>query len=139
VEIKRPPAKLGGKRAEFAKGTAVTGAKGFVFLSGVTGRDPNTGEVVKGGIDAQVKVIFEEIKSRLEELGTSLENIVHIRMDWTDPAGVMDALQKVWKEYCPRFAQDNPDRDPPAMTGLGIVALHAPGMLIEVTVTAAIP
>ena len=138
MEIRRPPAKLGPKRAEWAKGTAVTGARGFVFLGGVTGRDPKTGDVVPG-IDAQMKVIFEEVKSRLEELGTSLENICHIRMDWTDPAGVIDALQKVWKEYCPRFAEDNPDRDPPAMTGLGVAALHAPGMLIEVTVIAAIP
>ena len=139
MEIRRPPAKLGGKRAEWAKGTAVTGAKGFVFLSGTTGRDPRTGEVVKGGIDAQVKVIFEEIKSRLEELGTSLENICHIRMDWTDPTGVMAALEKVWKEYCPCFSQDNPDRDPPAMTGVPVKELHAPGMLIEVTVIAVIP
>ena len=138
MEIKRPPAAIGGKRAAWAKGTAVTGAKGFVFLGGSTGRDPKTGEVVEG-IDAQMKVIFEDIKGRLEELGTSLENICHIRIDWTDPTGVIDALEKVWKEYCPRFSAENPDRDPPAMTGLGIAALHAPGMLVEVTVTAAIP
>ena len=138
MEIRRPPAKLGPKRAEWAKGTAVTGAKGLVFLGGVTGRDPKTGDVVPG-IDAQMKVIFEDVKSRLEELGTSLENICHIRMDWTDPAGVMAALEKVWKEHCPRFSQDNPDRDPPAMTGVPTKELHAPGMLIEVTVIAAIP
>ena len=139
MEIRRPFATIAGKRMAWAKGTAVTGAKGFVFLAGATGRDPKTGEVVAGGMDAQMKVIFEDIKSRLEELGTSLENICHIRMDWTDPTGVMDALEKVWKEYCPRFAEDNPDRDPPAMTGLGVAALHAPGMLIEVSVIAAIP
>jgi len=139
VEIKRPPAKMAGKRLEWAKGAAVTGAKGLVFLSGVTGRDPETSEVVEGGIDAQMMAIFVEVKSRLEELGTSLENICHIRMDWTDPSGVLDALQKVWQELCPRFALDNPDRDPPPTTGVGVAALHAPGMLIEITVTAAIP
>ena len=139
MEIRRPRDLRAGKRLEWAKGTAVTGAKGFVFLSGITGRDPKTGEVVKGGIDAQVKVIFESIKGKLEELGTSMENICHIRMDWTDPAGVMEALQKVWKEHCPRFAEDNPDRDPPAMTGLQVKALALPEMLIEVTVIAVIP
>ena len=139
MEIRRPPAKMAGKRLEWAMGTAVTGAKGLVFLSGVTGRDPQTGQVVEGGIDAQMMAIFVEVKNRLEELGTSMENICHVRMDWTDPSGVLDALQKVWKELCPRCALDNPDRDPPPSTGLGVAQLHAPGMLIEITVTAAIP
>ena len=139
MEIRRPRDVLGGKKMGWAKGTAVTGAKGFVFLAGVTGRDPKTGEMVPGGMDGQMDMIFQHIKGKLEELGTSLENICHIRLEWTDSTGVKEALEKVWKKYCPRFSQDNPDGDPPAATGVTIKALHAPDVIIEVTVTAAIP
>ena len=139
MKIKRPRDVRAGKQLEWAKGTAVTGAKGFVFLSGITGRDFKTGELVKGGIDVQMDTIFGYIDAKLKELGTNMENICHIRMDWADPAGVMDALEKCWQKYCPRFSKNNPDRDPPATTGLGIKELHAPGMLIEITVIAAIP
>jgi len=139
VEIRRPPDLRAGQPLGWAKGAAVIGAKGFVFLSGVTGRDPKTGKPVEG-VKAQTKVIFESIKRKLEELGTSLENICHIRMDWTgESAGAWEALQEFWKENCPRFAEDNPDRDPPAMTGLQVTALALPEMFIEVTVIAAIP
>jgi enamine deaminase RidA (YjgF/YER057c/UK114 family) len=139
MEIKRPRDVRAGKQLEWAKGTAVTGAKGFVFLSGITGRDPKTGELVKGGIDAQMDAIFGYVDAKLKELGSGMENICHIRMDWTDATGVTEALEKCWQKYCPRFSQKNPQRDPPAQTGVFIKDLHTPGMLIEITVTAAIP
>ena len=139
MQIKRPRDIRAGKQLEWAKGTAVTGANGFVFLTGITGRDPETGELVKGGIDVQMDTIFGYVDTKLKELGTNMENICHIRMDWTDPNGVTDALEKCWKKYCPRFSQDNPDRDPPAVTGIGIKELFAPDVLIEITITAAIP
>ncbi len=82
MEIKRPRDVRAGKQLEWAKGTRVTGAKGFVFLSGITGRDPKTGELVKGGIDAQMDTFFSYVDAKLKELGTSMENICHIRMDW---------------------------------------------------------
>jgi enamine deaminase RidA (YjgF/YER057c/UK114 family) len=139
MEIKRPRDVRAGKQLEWAKGTAVTGARGFVFLTGITGRDPKSGEVVPGGMDAQMYIIFGYIDAKLKELGSSMENICHIRMDWTDSTGVMEALEKCWQKYCPRFSQQNPDRDPPAVTGIGVSEMAAPGMVIEVTVTAAIP
>ena len=139
MEIKRPREVRAGKELEFAKGSAVIGARGYVFLTGITGRDPQSGNLVSGGIDAQMDAIFGSVDAKLAEMETSMENILHIRMDWTDSSGVFDALEKCWKKYCPRFSQDKPDRDPPAVTGVPVKELHAPGMLVEVTVIAAIP
>jgi len=139
MQIRRPREVRAGKQLWFAKGTAVTGASGLVFLSGITGRDPKTGNLVDGGIDAQMDAIFGSVDAKLRELGTSMENICHIRMDWTDSTGIAEACEKCWKKYCPQFSEDNPHRDPPAVTGVCVKELHAPGMLIEVSVIAAIP
>ena len=140
MQINRPRDVRAGKQLEWAKGTAVTGARGFAFLTGITGRDPKTGDLVPGGIDAQMDTIFGYVDAKLKEMGTSMENICHMRMDWIGGgSGVMEALEKCWQKYCPRFSQQNPQRDPPAVTGIGINELAVPGMLIEVTITAAIP
>ncbi len=143
MEIKRPTDMRGGQKAPYAKGTAVTGAKGFVFLSGVTGRDPETGIPVEG-IRAQTRIVWGSIKRKLEELGTSLENICHIRFDVVGQFGEgqealqvgegQEALQEFWKEHCPQFIEE-----PPSMTGVRVAGLVLPEMLIEITVTAAIP
>ncbi len=50
-------------------------AGGFVFLSGAEGRDDKT-NVPVSGIKAQTELALERIRERLEEAGTSLENVV---------------------------------------------------------------
>jgi len=63
---------LAGKEMVWGKG-AVAG--GFVFLSGAEGRDDKT-NVPVSGIKAQTELALERIRERLEEAGTSLENVV---------------------------------------------------------------
>ena len=135
----------GGKLMPWATGTAVWDAKGFVFLSGAEGRDPDT-DVVAEGAYAQTKMALAKIKQRLEEFGTSPDNICHIwyyTVGPDFPVGVQDdpksqerikALQEFWKENCPQFLTN-----PPASTLLGIAGLARKEMLIEIMVIAAIP
>ena len=58
----------------WAKGTAVKGAKGFIFLSGTEGHDPNQhfqkGGGIAEGAEAQWKLALQKIKDRLEEMGS---------------------------------------------------------------------
>ena len=68
MEIKRSPVVIAGQQASYAKGSAVTGAKGVVLLSGSVGVDVNTG-IVPEGAGQQAKLAMENIKSRLEEYG----------------------------------------------------------------------
>src|SRR5262249_4633155 len=66
----------GGRLMPWGKGTVVTGAKGFVFLSGNTATADDYDPFKKGGgavgdAAAQWRNILTNIKSDLEELGTS--------------------------------------------------------------------
>lgn len=56
----------------WAKGAV---ADGFVFLAGTEGIDPETLKPVEG-IEAQTRLALEKVKARLEEMGSSLSNIV---------------------------------------------------------------
>ncbi len=119
----------------------------MIWLSGTTGRDPDTdreprnweeerrgvGRVV-GGIKEQTKAAWTRIKEILDEVGAKLEDIVFIhyyvvnRDDWWD---AKEATREFWKEHCPDLAEN-----PRLGTLLKGVKLDLPDMLIEVEVVA---
>ena len=145
MQIQRSPVVIAGQPGGYAKGSSVTGAKGFVILSGSLGIDVNTGEVPEGGGE-QAKLAMENIKARLEEYGSSLKNILFWRryIKGEFPNGIVNdpgyqemdkALQEFWKENYPEHLREN---NPPASTLLGVTALAQPACLIEIEVIAAI-
>ena len=146
MEIKRSPVIIAGQSGRYAKGSAVTGARGFVLLSGSVGIDTANGQTPER-IGEQAKLAMENIKARLEEYGASLKNILFVRtyVKGDFPNGIVgdpkyqeatSAVQEFWKENCPEFQRDN---NPPASTLLGVTALAQPEFLIEIEVEAAIP
>ncbi len=147
MEKKTYPLYHAGKLMPWSKGTVIKDAKGFVFLSGTEGRDPETDEVVEG-IAAQTRLAFEKIKSRLEEMGSSLENICSIRTYIVGPEfpdGIeadpkwqasFKARTDFLKEHCPQLCYGS---NPPAGALIGVSGLGKKEMLIEVDVIAAIP
>jgi enamine deaminase RidA (YjgF/YER057c/UK114 family) len=138
----------GTQHMPWATGTAVRGAGGFVFLSGTAGTDPDTNIVVEG-MAAQAKLSMMKIKERLEEFGTSLDNICHL---WyyvkgpEFPEGVHNdpkwieaskAIDEFWHESgYPDFVSK---KNPLPSTLLGISSLAQKEMLIEITAIAALP
>ena len=145
MEIHRTPMIVAGQPRGYAKGTRAIGAKGFVWLSGVVGFDPDTGEIPEG-IREQTKLTMENIKSRLEEYGTSLQNIVLLRQYFKGefPNGVFSdpkypesaaVIEEFWKENCSEFLKEN---NPPAITILGVTALARPQIFLEIDVVAAV-
>ena len=144
MEIKRSPVIIAGQPAVYAKGSVVTGPKGLVFLSGSVGIDVNTGKVPKGAGE-QAKLAMENIKARLEEYGSSLNNILLVRkyIKGGFPDGIVndpvyqeigEATEKFWVDHCPEFLKEN---NPPASTLLGVSALAQPEFLLEIEVVAA--
>lgn len=118
----------------WAKGAVVNG---LVFLSGVEGRDPDTDEAPPT-MRAQAANCMQKIKVRLEELGSSLENIVIMTIYVTD-------LDEYFRErvdrhvvfgfleqHVPSFAEV-----PPAETLLQVAGLARRTMKIEIDVIAA--
>jgi enamine deaminase RidA (YjgF/YER057c/UK114 family) len=142
------PLYYGGKHMPWAKGTVVKDAKGFIWLAGSEGRDPQSpGLEVVEGAEAQAKMCWEKIKSRLEEMGSSLDNMLKVTTYVVGPfpEGVADsptwkAARRVreafFQQHCPDLCSD---KNPPASDLIGVAALADKKMLIEVAVVAAIP
>jgi enamine deaminase RidA (YjgF/YER057c/UK114 family) len=146
MEVKREPVVIGGERRAYAVGTSAVGAKGFVTLSGAVGENAETGEIPES-IGEQTTIALTNIKQRLEEMGSSLENIMHIwwYLVGPFPGGISNtdewkecarAIEYFWKDNCPEFYFKN---NPPAGTLLGVTALAGPKLKIEIMVIAAIP
>ena len=151
MELKTHKCYAGDKLMPWGKGTVVKGAKGFVFLGGRTawleGYDPRSsapGMVVQGAAE-QWQYVLERIKEDLEELGTSLDNIVKLTLyvKGPFPEGVakspnnrLDVMDKFFREHCPRLCSDN---NPPPSELIGVLSFAHPDMVVEIVCIAALP
>ena len=115
-----------GREMVWGKG-AVAG--GFVFLSGAEARADDTDEPV-GGIAAQTELALERIKSRLEEAGARLDDVVKFVWYLTDRALEQEfyAARDGWLE------RNAPDllHERSYASSLLIVGLAKPDMLVEI-------
>lgn len=83
-----------------------------------------------GGIRAQTKRTFENIKMVLEAAGATLNNVVRVLIFMTDP-NLQDEFNEVYQSY---FGTHLPPR-----TFVTVPALVHKDMLVEIEVTAALP
>lgn len=83
-----------------------TRAGNTVFFSGQIALDPATGEIVDGGIEAQARRAFDNLKAVCEAAGGSMDDIVRVGLYLTD-LGQFAAVNAVMGEY---FAQPYPAR-----------------------------
>lgn len=102
----------------------------LVFTSGIAGTDPMSGQLVEGGIRAQVRQTLENVKAVLEEAHTSLDCVVKVNAYLCDIGDFQD-YNAVYAEY---FGSD----PPPARTTVQVGAL--PGRaLVEIDAIAYVP
>src|SRR5262245_46315538 len=80
--------------------SSVTKANGFVFVSGTPPLDIETGKMVKGDIEAQTEASLKAVKHCLEAAGSSLENVVMVRV-YAANAGFYGAINRVYSRYFP--------------------------------------
>jgi len=78
----------------------------FVFVSGTGPQDPRSGRVVEGGIREQVNQALNNIKNLLEEVGSSMDDVVKVTVFLTD-IGNYGAMNEVYRSY---FAENAPAR-----------------------------
>jgi reactive intermediate/imine deaminase len=93
-----------------------------VYLSGQIPLDPQTGELVTGDIEAQVRQVFENLRAVARAGGGDLANAVKLNVYLTD-MGNFQTVNKVMAEY---FAQPYPAR-----AAVGVAALPR-GTTVEV-------
>jgi len=86
----------------------------MVFLSGQIPLDPATGEVVEGGIEAQARRAFDNLKAVVEAAGGTLEDVVRLGLYLTD-LGQFAAVNAVMAEY---FTAPYPARSTIEVAGL---------------------
>jgi 2-iminobutanoate/2-iminopropanoate deaminase len=86
----------------------------LVFTAGQIGLDPQTGEVVTGGIEAETRQALENIRQILSASGASLEDVVKTTVFLRD----MGDFVKMNEVYAGYFASDPPARSTVQVAGL---------------------
>jgi 2-aminomuconate deaminase len=89
----------------------------LLFLSGIGPRHPQT-EKIPEGIEAQTRACIANVKTILEDAGSSLEKVVDVTVFLTDMDRDFAAFNRVYGEY---FGEIRPTR-----TTVGVVALPVP-------------
>ena len=97
-------------------------AGGAVYLSGQVALDPATGELVKGGFEAEARRAFENLKAVAEAAGPGLAAAVRVTIYLTD-FNQFAVANKVMQEYF--------NEPYPARVTIGVASLPR-GAAIEV-------
>ena len=99
----------------------------LLFLSGIGPRHRDT-DAAPDGIEAQTRSCIENVKTILEDAGSSLEKVIDVTVFLTDIEKDFAAYNRVYGEY---FGEIRPTR-----TTVGVVALPT-AISIEMKVVAA--
>jgi len=75
-------------------------AGGLVFVSSMGPVDPDSGQVVAGGITEHTRQCMRNIKARLEAQGSALDKVVWANWSLRDPAE-FEAFNKEWVRWFP--------------------------------------
>lgn len=101
----------------------------FVFTAGQLGLDPQTMELVPGGIEAETRQVFKNLQAVLEAAGTSLDNAVKTTVFLRS----MDDFAKMNAVYAEFFPSNYPARTTIQAAGL------PKGGAVEIEVIAILP
>lgn len=72
----------------------------FLFVSGQIPLDPDTGELVDGGIEAQTHRVLQNIRAILNEAGLDMKHVVRTDIFLVDLADFV-AMNRVYEGYFP--------------------------------------
>ena len=100
----------------------------LVFTSGQIPLDPDSGDVVEGGIEAQTNQTFDNLVAVLEAAGLGLADVVQATVYLKS----LDDFGKVNELYTERFG----DQDPPARVCVEVSKLPK-DVMIEISAVAA--
>jgi len=104
-------------------------AGNFIFTAGQVGIDPQTGQMVPGGIEEQTRQVLTNVKNILEAAGSSMDQVVKTTVLMAD----MNEFAKMNAIYAQFFPNN-----PPARSTFGVAALPL-NARVEIEVVALIP
>ncbi|MCY3731929.1 MAG: Rid family detoxifying hydrolase [Rhodospirillaceae bacterium] len=100
-----------------------------LYISGHLGRDPQTTELVEGGIQAETRQAMANIQAVLSAAGMTLQDVVTVTAFITD-VNDFPQFNEVYREYFPT--------DPPARATVEVAALNV-GAVVELQMIAVRP
>jgi 2-iminobutanoate/2-iminopropanoate deaminase len=92
----------------------------FVFTSGQIGLDPQTGNLVEGGIETETHQVLTNLKNVLESAGSSLREVVKTTVYLRDMADFAK-MNAIYGEYF--------NENPPARTTIAVAGLPKNGSI----------
>ncbi len=98
----------------------------LVFASGQAGLDPQTGELVTGGVEAETRQVLTNIKNVLEASDSGMDLVVKTTVFLIDMAE-FPKMNAVYATFFPN--------DPPARSTVGVAALPK-GARVEIEAVA---
>jgi 2-iminobutanoate/2-iminopropanoate deaminase len=101
----------------------------FVFVSGTVGADPESGELVSGGVEAQTHQALTNLSHVLASAGTSMDLVVKTTVFMQDLANFA-AMNRIYGGFFPEA--------PPARSTVQVAALPI-GAAVEIEAIAWIP
>ncbi len=104
-------------------------ARHFLFTAGQLGIDPASGAIVEGGIEAETRQAFTNLKAVLEAAGTSLANVVKTTVFLQD-INEFGKMNEVYAEFI--------EGDYPARSAFQVAALPKGGR-VEIEAVALVP
>lgn len=105
-------------------------SNGLLFCSGQVPLDPASGELVEGGVAAQVRRCLASLAAVCDAAGASLADAVRLTVYLTDLAADWADVNEAYAEFF--------ESDPPARVALGVAALPK-GARIEIDAVVALP
>lgn len=105
---------------------AVDTGLGLIFTSGQIPVDPNTGEIVEGGIEAQTEQVFANLKTVLEASGSSFDKVIKATVFLQDLKDFV-TVNGIYAKY---LGTDSPARSAVQVAGL------PKGSLVEIELIA---
>jgi 2-iminobutanoate/2-iminopropanoate deaminase len=100
----------------------------LVFVSGMIGRNPKTGEIAKSDVAEQTRQVLENIQEQLQLAGTSLDRALKLTIFLTDMS-YFGAMNQVYRGF---FKEDLPTR-----SCVAVSALPDKDALVEIEVISA--
>jgi 2-iminobutanoate/2-iminopropanoate deaminase len=102
----------------------------FIFVSGMTGVDPKTQQIVSGGVGAETRQTLENIRGILAAAGASMQDVLECTVFLTD-IHEYAAMNEVYGQIF--------SRDPPARATVAVTALPRPAAHVEIKCSAQVP
>ena len=131
MKKKTYPLYYASQKQKFARSVVVGD---LVFLSGMSGRAMETGDVSSSDVKEQMLVALDKVRAALEEAGSSMDHIVKTVIYLKDVKDY-DLMRATEYEYYQKYAPGLVD-EPPASTFMQPASLARPSMLVEIDVVA---